>query len=356
MNITECFDKIIGLTQADCPCIANKPEGWNESLSGYFVDDMEYGIPLPSIGNAADCGQGSIWDLMSRARTEAIRDFIADISIMITQANHKPFGSYQGPLANYKESHNSTLKNLKQWAGARYTPKKFKGVSMRLTEVCGFFAASGPVEVFLYSSVDLDTPIDSFTIQAVANRKACYVLPDPIDLPLSSNGSRVIYYFVYDSTAIKPRNLEWNCGCGHTPLLYSYFDGGGFDLGDLGGLSSISGVTNYTNGLYPVVNVGCDTSGWLCRDWDYLTDPFGRVMANTIMYYSIMKLAGFILNSNRINFYTLLKREELFGKRASMRKKIEFNMNYLIDNIPAGASDCIDCSGGYHITKRTILT
>lgn len=356
MNITECFDKIIGLTQADCPCLANKPEGWNESLSGYFVDDMEYGIPLPSIGNAADCGAGSIWDLVNRARTEAVRDFIADFSIMITQANHKPFGGYQGPLANYKESHNSTLKNLKQWAGAKYSPIRYKGVSMRLTELCGFFAGNGPVEVFLYSSLDFDTPIDSFIIQAVTNRKACFVLPTPLDLPLSRNGQPIDYYFVYDSTAIKPLNLKWDCGCGSKPPLYSYMNGGGFDVSGLNEMEYVNGVTDNVNGLMPMVQIGCDTTGWLCRDWDYLTDPFARVMANTVMYYSIMKLAGFILNSSRINFYTLLKREELFGKRASMRKKIEFNMNYLIDNIPPGASDCIDCTGGYHIAKRTILT
>lgn len=353
MDIT-CFENIIGLTQADCNCQTNKPLGYDESKSGYYVDDLEYGIPLPSIGNAADCGEGSIWDLMSRARTEAVRDFIADLSIMIAQANQKPFGSYSGPLANYKESHNSTLNNLKQWAGAKYTPIKYKGSSMRLTELCGFFAATGPVEVFLYSSLDLDNPLDSFIIPAVANRKACFSLTTPLDLPLSKNGQRIEYYFVYDSTAMKPRNLKWDCGCGVKPPLYSYMKGGGFSVDDLTELPYVNGVTEHTNGLYPVVQIGCDTTGWLCRDWDYLTDPFARVMANTVMYYSIMKLAGFILNSNRINFYTLLKRDELFGKRASMRKKIEFNMNYLIDNIPPGASDCIDCSGTYNIFKREI--
>lgn len=354
MNIEQCFDGIIGLTQANCNCLTDKPAGYDQSKSGYYVDDMEFGIPLNSIGNAADCGEGSIWDLMNRARNEAVRDFIADLSIMIAQSNQKPFGAYSGPLANYKESHNSTLNHLKQWAGARYRPKRYKGVSMRLTEVCGFFASSGPVEVFLYSSQDYVTPITSFTINAVANHRACNALPDPLDLPLSYQGRRIDYFMVYDSTSIKPRNLEWNCGCGTQPLLYQYFEGGGFSIDDLADMPDVKSVTNYVNGLYPVVTIGCDTTGWLCRDWDYLTDPFGRVMANTIMYYSIMKLAGFILNSNRINFYTILKREELFGRRASLRKKIEFNMNYLIDNIPAGASDCIDCAGTYNIFKREI--
>lgn len=355
MDITACFDKIIGLTQSDCPCLTGKPDGYDQSESGYYVDDLEYGIPLPSIGNSADCGEGSIWDLMARARTEAIRDFIADLSIMIAHANQKPSSSYTGPLANYKESHNSTLKGLKKWAGVKYTPKKYKGSSMRLTELCGFFAGTGNVEVFIYSSIDFSTPITSIQVPAITNRKGCYTLPAPLDLPLSRNGQRVDYYFVYDSTSIKPRNLKWDCGCGTKPPLYTYMDGGGFSIDDLSDLPFVSGTNEYVNGLYPVVTIGCDTTGWLCRDWDYLTDPFARVMANTVMYYSIMKLAGFILNSSRINFYTLLKRDELFGKRASMRKKIEFNMNYLIDNIPPGASHCIDCAGQYGIVKKSIL-
>lgn len=355
MDLTNCFEQIIGLTQANCPCLTGKPDGYNVSKSGYFVDDLEYGIPLPSIGSSADCGEGSIWDLMSRARQEAIRDFVADLSIMITQSNQKPTGSYFGPLANYKESHNSTLTKVKKWAGAKYTPIKYKGSSMRLTELCGFFSSPGPVQVQIFSSLDLDNPINTYVIQAVKNRKSCFALPTPLDLPLSNNGQKVEYYFVYDSTNNKPRNLKWDCGCGSKPQLYSYMKGGGFSIDDLSELAFVNGVNEYTNGLYPVVQIGCDTTGWLCRDWDYMTEPFARVMANTVMYYSIMKLAGFILNSSRINFYTLLKREELFGKRASMRKKIEFNMNYLIDNIPPGASDCIDCRGTYNIIKREIL-
>lgn len=350
-----CLENIIGITQKDCPCRTCRPENYDLSLSGYFVDDMEYGIPLPSISSSTDCGDGSIWAMMDRARQEAIRDFTSDLSIMISQVNKKPFPGYSGGLANYKESHNSTRKGVKKWAGVRYRPLKYNGVSMRVKEICGFFEKDTVIDVHIFSSRDLHTPIKTYQIATIGKRKTCHHLPEPLDLPLSYDGERIDYYFVYDSTDNKPRNIKWDCGCGTKPLLYSYMNAGGFDVEELSDIGDVVRFDQFTNGFYPIVSIQCDTVGWLCRDWDYMTDPFGRVMANTIMYYSIMKLAGFILNSSRINFYTLLKREELFAKRNSMRKKIELNMNWLIESIPPGISGCFDCGGDYQIRKTSII-
>lgn len=354
MKLQDCFKNIIGFTENDCPCFDQKPEGWNESLSGFYIDDMEYGIPLQSVSASSDCGEGSVWSLMERARQKAIRNFLTDFTVAMEATNTKAFQGFNGPFANHKESFNRTMTGLDQFAGVRYVPIRYKGVQMTIREICVYFDNSNPVDVELYSSED-SAVIEAWTITPVAGRKTCFTLPNAVTLPLSKNGQPIEYYFVYDSTGNKPKNIKYTCGCGagQNPTLYNYLDGYGFSINDMNDLQDVTEKSQYVNGIQPVGTISCDSTSWLCDNWDYWSDPFARVMANTIQWYAITILAGSILNSGRINFYTLLHKESLLGRISSLRKKIGENMTYLVANIPKGASDCMRCDHSRY-QKKTI--
>lgn len=346
MALQDCFNNIIGYTENNCPCFDEKPEGWNESLSGYYIDDPEYGIPLASISSSKDCGEGSVWDMMEQAKQVAIRNFITDFTVALNATNLKSFQGYSGAIANTKDKFGYVLKSLKDYAGVRFVPLKWKGVQLTIREICVYFENSQPVEVFLYSSKDTTNPINSWIITPVGGRKTCFDLPSPEILPLGdSSGQPIIYYFTYEVGTNRPYNAKFDCGCGVTskPVVYRYLAGYGFTFDDMSELYGVSQKSEYINGIQPVGEIACDSTSWLCREWDYWTDPFARVMANTIQFYAINILAGSILNSNRINFTTLNKREHLLGRISSLRKKIGENMTYLIANIPTDASDCLQC-------------
>lgn len=355
MALEDCFSNIIGYTENNCPCFDEKPEDWNVSLSGYYIDDPEYGIPLNAISASKECGEGSIWEMMERAKHKAIRNFLTDFTVALNATNLKSFAGYSGPIANTKNKFGTfALKNMKKYAGVRFSPKKWKGVKMTIREICVFFENSQTKEVFLYSSQDTDAPINSWIITPVGGRKTCHQLPTPEEMPFSDqDGNAIEYYFLYEVGTNRPYNAKFSCGCGVTskPLVYSYLDGYGFTFDNLTNLQNVRQKSEYINGIQPVGEIACDSTSWLCREWDFWTDPFARVMANTIQWYAITILAGSILNSGRINFTTLNKQEHLLGRISSLRKKIGENMTYLIANIPRDASDCLQCDHSIYQKK-----
>lgn len=339
--LDKCFLDVVGITERDCECFDEKPEDWNRSLSGLYIDDLAIGIPLRSGEAIRGCGDGSVWDLMDHARKSGVRQFLTDFVVAINATNMKSFQGYSGVFANYKEAHNRALNNLKRYAYVKFTPKKYKGVVWQLSELCVFFDSDAPVEVYLYGSDNMNEEINSWQITPKAKKKTCVEVDEL--LPLEKSGRRVDYYFVYDSTDNKPRNLMFDCGCGGRSLLYDYFTAQGYSIDDMNQLGLDTGGTGNVNGIMPVGSIQCDSSGWMCREWDYWYDPYARVIARTIQFYSIVEMAKMILNSGRINFTTLTKQEHLLGKVSHLKKKIEESMIYLVANIPKDASDCIMC-------------
>src|SRR5690625_32345 len=343
MKLDVCFSDVIGITERDCSCFEEKPNDWNKSLSGLYIDDLAVGIPLKAVGAMKDCGDGSVWDLMDKARKSGVSHFLTDFVIAIEATNLKSFQGFTGAFGNYKKSHNRALNNLKKWAYVKFSPVRKKGVVWTINQLCVFFETDDPVEVFLYSSDDMSTEIDSWEIEPNAKKETCITLDEPLVLPLEKNGRAIDYYFVFDTDENKPRNIVFDCGCGGRSTLYDYMYARGYSVDNIEDMGHDKGGKEFINGIMPVGSIACNSTGWMCREWDYWYDPYARVIARTIQFYSIVEMAKMILNSGRINFTTLTKQEHLLGKISHLKKKIEESMIYLVANIPKDVSDCIMC-------------
>ena len=137
-------------------------------------------------------------------------------------------------------------------------------------------------------------------------------------------------------------------------------------------------TSSRANGLVLVGSADCLGLNWICERFN--SSVFGRtndlaawyrVLAKLTQFKAAEMLASMILESGRINRYTLLNGDILAQKRAYFEAQyynyigtVEYKprkgeiftgrLRWLAENIPANVTDCLKCkSGGFK--KSSIL-
>ena len=370
MDVLECLKNIVGLSLSECECLPENGDiDVETSLSGIYLDNLEYSIPLQLPQRAAECGDVNIWELMDQARCEAIKDVITHFQISIPSSKKPVFSSYAGEIGYKSKKGNSRLTGLREFTGIYISPKaKFKGVTLCLSEIelCINRADDYFVHIFEVDGEDLNLICtEMVTVTQSGNSISGKITTDKT-LPLYDNkGRRKCYYIGYDRKGADPKNFKFHCGCASVPLPNwmqdRHLEIGGFDTDNIDTLSSKRCDSKYSNGLVICFNLQCDLFGWLCDVkpdfWKY--DPFGSVFAQAVMLKANAKLAQKILNSESPSFYTLLGREGLYGKRNHFRKLSDDLMTLMATKyFPSQMDHCFICdpskSGGF--SKSSIIS
>ncbi len=346
--IPECLYDIVGLSRSACPCLDEKGEGIViEGRSPYFLDDMEDGINLMMAQRSKDCGDGSIWDLMQRARIEGVNEFLTDFLALVQSRNALRYRNWSGQIGEKRKADNTLSKISAPWLGMKLTPRAVVGGYLTVTGLGLKVNTTGAYEVFLYEDRNLTTPLASVTVAATAGVQTIQALAAPLRVPLvDENRNPISYYVVYERGASKPYSTLFNCNCsGSAHGWETYLSGSSLTMADddFSGLLTPSG--GYTNGAIMQGSLACETGDFLCNLTNFKSDPFARVVAKTIQFYSLNKLIGYILRSSQINFYTLLEKEPLHGARNHNRKEASDRLQWLAENIPFDATDCLSCDG-----------
>ena len=348
----DCLIELVGLSDNDCNCHEDdRPSGYNTSESGYYLTDLEDGVQvLDSILAASDCGTGSIWDTMAKARSLAILDFETDLFAAIYKNHAARFATYSGDIGQRKFSSYLSGKDG-QFTGIRVQSRMWRGTKLTISHIAINTDFSGDIAVSIYSSNDFTTPLNTYTITGIANSWVNYELPTPVTYDLwDESCDELEYYIVYDSSAIKPANNKFTC-CGRRLNWLQYADLNGISTNDL---EQITTATNQAMGLSLTGSLICDGGEWLCN-LDELGDYNAKsVIAKTIQFKGAVKLISAILDSGNVNYYTLLNREALYGKRNHFNKRYYENINWIAENIPSYVTDCYKCSDK-RIKKTSIL-
>lgn len=366
-DLDVCLKYAVGLSQDNCDCIGDtdRPEDYNRSDSGYYLDDMEIAPPLIMPKVAKDhCV--SFWNMMQRARTDGIRDFVTDFLVMSKDYTSIKTTPFDGSFADNEKINNVLTGINKQYLVAKYEPIKYvRGAIWEIRDLGLITNTAGTYTLEVYKSSDLGTPLYSQDITVttpgvLATQKPQGGSPaaDVVwKLPLWEEDRKLKYYFVYDRGASAPYNMKFNCGCGsRTRQWQKHLRSWGMQTDDISTLEINSTGNNFSQGIWINGSLTCDGFDWMCREWNYKTDSFARVMARLIQLYSIRKLHSLILNSRRINAYTILAPEALQNRQAAISMMIkdpqEGNMAYLFRNIPRGVTGCWECPSKFQ--KRSI--
>lgn len=334
-------DKIIGLSTTECPCFdTDKPTDYNESLSGYFIDDH---ISIEDVSGASDCEKGSIWDILEKARVRAIDKFSMDISLGLMKTHNERFPRSSNFFG--RKSFKSDLSIADDYAAFKIETKQLKGGCLTLSEIHTAFNSTGTIDVSLYDNID-ENPIEVYTLNTTANKLTKNVLPSPIELPTYVEGcDEINYYLVYDANSFVPKDNDIQCtSCEKRKLAtlnkFGDIDGvTGNDLTDIDNWKS----NGYANGLHVKIEFKCKTNTLLCdRDFDNC-DVFDKAIAQSINWCAAHLATIEILTSKKPSFLNLTCREELGQDAMRFKSEYEASISDVLALWDFKDNDCLVC-------------
>lgn len=378
----DCLNNIIGLSPTSCNCWdASKPVDFNDlnaSSSGLYVVQPNT-ITLRWANSAADCENGGIWDLVLAARDSAVRDLLSDFLASIQEVKSERFL----PFTTIGDSYNRQAEIVKANTAAVWLePFELRGAKLTIESVDLAFwdgiGGSTDVDIELYSSLDLTTPIDTATATVTANRQfftATFASPIVIDLGTIRQDLNERLYFAYTiPVGARPvkNNTEKGCQCSpqtkarNNPYL-QVLCLGGVQADSVADLESPKAGTSTMQGMVINASLECDYYSWLCQlaqSPNVVTSVngsgqrlrLGMVLADGLQAKSVVNLINSIIVSSRINHFTMvLGVEELYRLRAHFDKIYHNAIRNLVYYMPADVSDCLICAKDKRMTKGQIL-
>ena len=371
MSLETCLEHVVGLSQTICDCWdTDKPVDFNTSLSGLYVSDL---VPIETTQSAADCERGGVWDLMQTARANAIKTFLADLPANLSLRNENRFNNFKGFAGSAR--FNSSLVTLTpgSFLGLTIKPYNIKGGKIVLDGIelaLDNIATPLAVDVYVYSSVDLYTPIATTTVNLTdANTltPADFAVPLVIDCGntdaqgYTTNDPDLEYYVVYQLPAnaryVNNPIIEAKtacCGRAKTvagrdsyPWL-SYMEMSGIESPAVADLfAAPRNTTTAANGLRLKMQTYCDGLGWLCG---LSYDPNGanyaeysRGVAYCLQQLIAAELCKLILQSGNINSMIIWSKERLMGMANHYKKNYMETALWVAANYPPNLVDCYSC-------------
>ena len=356
-----CYDNIIGLSQIDCPCIQEGPEDFNASDSGLFIDNYDF---VKMLSGFDSCDTGSAWDVLTRARANAVKMFLNDVKGGLLARFGQRVASFSGAIGN--AAGRNLVTSAAQYVGVRIMPNPIRGGSIRITKIGVMFpvgTATGTVTVYVYNSLNV------LMATRVINKGSGHVstvLTEPVNLPTFTDYSeKHDYYLVYQHNQSAPAIQNTvSCGCGgvrHTfnraaPTWLSGRQNRATAWGSWAMVAGWAGNTltdfdqddsftsEQSNGLTMVLECGCDVSGVLCAgSIDYNTDPSAMSQAYAVYYASVGNVIDAIFRSDKLVRAGMINRDQLKTDKAEARTRYEEAVKYVIDNATLNNNDCLAC-------------
>lgn len=364
----DCLTNLVGLTDKDCECYSgSKPDGFdslNETESGYYLTDEDYGFPiLDSIYAAVDCGDAnSVYSVLQRARTAAINSIYTDLQAALLQFWDKAVKPFSGLVGQRRST--TTRTPSASTVGQLWQPNPIKDASFMVAGIWIGVSQAGAVEVTISSNdPDFDTVSQTFTV-TTAGKFQYFTFTNPVELPLYSKntvsgnccgtcGLRYTISYV-PANGVKFLDNKFSCCGGHNTEWKQYITAKGFETNDLDSL--LEDCTESTNSMAQGLAVdgylACDNLQWLCELKELNGKDLRDVLARAIQFRSTVFMAQHVLDSPEINQWTTLNREALYGKRNHAQKRFDEYMLWIAENVPVGMTGCYKCKPS-KIQRRT---
>jgi hypothetical protein len=383
-----CLTNVVGLASSDCVCYEdNRPVDFDTSTSGLYLTDY---VPLKFTSAAADCEQGGVWEILTTARTLGIKAFLNEFGRFLGSKKQNRFQPFQNDyIGQFRYKNNNNLSPNSTVCGVRFVPLQVRGGNVVVT---GFDLALGglitptAVTVYVYSSANMTTPVDSLVVNLTAsNVRAAATFSTPVVLDISNTDPALEYYFLFslpvgatyqDTTVLAAGTASGGC-CGRVPesqqaamlRLNPFQQFGQWSGCESANLSDFPNNINVLNGnsygLRIRASLGCDYTQWLCTLAENLAanNPyligekfnFGIEMANLIQAKSASIAMTKIVDSANINKITLMSKEALWGKSKKLDNEFLSGVAWLVDNMPDSANDCWKCKDDKTSIVKQIL-
>lgn len=369
--MADCLDNIIGLTQNDCSCYGDTPEGWvdtNASETGFYVTDPEHGFPLlEQLHESIDCGDGTgVFDALVKSRSKAIGLFRTDLGAA-TKNLYKNRLSYDTLIGKLSYSgHANPSGNV---VGVRLRPLPYRYAELVITRVYLGINTAANVAVIFKTNADRFVQDDGVFTERTINFSTTAnkftpqtedLSANPIVLPMwqSRQTEEELKYFASYTlpTGAKPVNNTFTC-CGKNQKWRKHMALDGF-TGDSEGIDTLDEQISGSNGAMGLVFEGyvrCKVDSFLC-DLETMGEYSVKdVVGRTIQYKAAALLISQVLDSAQLNRFTLQSPEEMKARQMELNSLYADNVSWITHNLPSSAKDCLECKAGQEFKKMPNL-
>lgn len=362
-----CIEQSAGLAPFECPCDGAMPQGANDSASGYYIVDEEFGFPARrSIAALKDCEDGGFWAILARAKAEAARDFENDISAAMRRSRVAGPNVWSGTIGVPQSNRYAPVST--GLAGVEFFPRKeYRDLSIVLTHIWAGFRDSGTFNVTVNSTISGWTPIVR-QITAVGGQWNLNELSAPIVLPMYGYApeyvEHIMSYDRADSGDPLVNKKDFCCGArvmdipGRLPRSadkkgwFKQFDMRGF-------LTSSTGQKQRNEShLYGLAFEGyfdCDSLAFLCRANEYGGADVNSLLGRGLVYKAAIRLLEAAEQSEAITQASLLNAQERAARIGRYLNEYNELLSFIADHAPIADSSCWSCrKGGLKISRVNI--
>jgi len=354
----DCLANIVGITQRDCDCLDAFPDEWeavNASGTGYFLTDEDFGFAnLQAVDASGDCGAGSIWDILVRAREQAVRQFRLDLSATMAKEFRHTSG-FTGTVGMLNKI--GALQQERTYTGTVIQPKRTRDGYFTVTEVHTAQNTTGTGTLTIVSNDPYFAPV---TISGIVfGSPGRTVLAEAVRLPMwSEYVKNLTYWFTIEQAPGARVKSITNFCCGNRPLWTQYFHTARYTKDvppDMTKTPLLTGCSSFSDGLALTLHLDCNETEWLCRMQEISGYSAYHAAGRAIQAAAAAGAIATVLQSNQINRYTLQPPDALNSVYKHRTEVYETNMRWLASNMPNDATGCLECADKVSFRAQTIL-
>jgi hypothetical protein len=366
-----CYENIIGITHADCPCgnIAGRPTDYAVSNSGLYLSDL---VGMQYLNSISDCFTGGEWDIATDSIREAITIFKADTNQLLMGLYRVKRSAYVGNIGETLAVEN--VQNGKLYRGLWLRVPRVKGGTLKIKNIGTLFSFTGSKTVELYRESVL---VDTFALQTQQNQHKPNDVSFEIDM--SNDYEQVVnYYLVYQHDPNAPaRRNRLMCACGNNETMYGFEKEGkscfnknhsdaknhwanwvavnGFQANDLSSPNPTKGLL--MNGLTIGVEIGCKISSVICNNqFDFETNPVSLAVALAVRYRAAIILASKVRSSTQLTRETFVNEDEFAYSIEKWEAGYKEKIDFIAANVDLTGNDCVVCKDFMEMKTNVIFS
>lgn len=333
----ECIENLVGITSSNCNCFdSSKPTDFdvlNLSESGYYVDEfLQVKEEIYASINCED--DANIFTKMVEIRANSQKQFQTDLQVVLKQFYKSRVQPFSGLIGQTVFNRTQTLQNF--YNGIQINPQRLKDAKFILTGIYAGFDTSQTLTATISSNNPNFTPVTQ-VLNIEAGKFTRTALTTPVELPFYTKefdncDCGLQYYVSYQKVDVigLPLQNKLTCCSGNEPWK-THIKAGGFTTNNLSDLCDCG--SSYAYGLALDGHIVCDNLNWICNLTELDGYDVRDVIARTIQFAATINFAKYILDSNEINYYTLLSRENLYGKISHYTKRYGENLHFIATNL-----------------------
>lgn len=357
-----CLENIIGIKSVTG--LPNPPQNYNLSDSGLFILENSHNKIVKD-----GCETIQLLEWCDQAKNDAIKETVMMLNKCFKEKHKSRLENWTGLIGRQtvsnrfrKDINDLALRNT--YAGLLLSSNGSIDSKARVKRIGLWVNQAGTFTIQIYKNdsrlLDSQGVPVTFDINAAIDVPT-YLDIEDLELVFADDFGEYDYSFVYDRGTAQPKNNDlYRCDCSRQGRvdrhkIRSYLEPRGILGDDLNNLDDFNRSYEKSYGILLDVELRCDRQNLICRNYE-MNEDWRELLGYVVLYKATANLIQIIIDSRQINSFTLLNKEQLYGKRSKFVKMWEDRIYmHLCSMVDLTLNGCMECQSDIMVGKKTIL-